>query len=384
LTAQSATSPLSAPVSRCLAAIGVRTFRRTMIVQSTKLPERNLDILRAIAVLCVLADHVIIAATAPGNVAWGWLGRAGVLIFFVHTALVLMSSIERSGDRRDGWPLRFYVRRAFRIYPLAIAAILLAVALRIPAHTPHVGLVARFVPPDPVTFFSNLLLAQNLTRSRDIIGVLWTLPIEVQMYLALPLCYLVARRSVAGVAGLIALGAIAGMAWVAQLNVPGLWRLTMLIFVPCFLSGVLAYALLRHRVAPRISGGLFFLLVAIVLAGFFAARARYEDPLPQWAFCLALGLLIPFGREISQSPISRAGHVIAKYSYGIYLLHLPLLWIALVPFRAAPVALQWTIFAVLMGIVPWIAFHLIERPGIRLGQRLVQQPMPAATPVGAP
>lgn len=355
-----------------------------MTTHSTKLPERNLDVLRAIAVLCVLADHVIISATAPGNVAWGWMGRAGVLIFFVHTALVLMGSLERSRDTRDGWPLRFYVRRAFRIYPLSIAAIFFVLALRIPAHTPHVGLVARFFPPDSVTLFSNLFLAQNLTRSRDIIGVLWTLPIEVQMYLTLPFCYLIARRGVVGVAGLIVLGAIAGAAWVAEMPVPGLWRLTMLIFVPCFLSGVLAYALLRHRVAPRIPGPLFFLLFAIVLAGFFVARGRYEDPIPQWAFCLALGLLIPFGREISLSPISRAGHVIAKYSYGIYLLHLPVLWIALVPFRAAPIALQWIIFAVLMVIVPWIAFHLIERPGIRLGQRLVQQPMPAATPVGAP
>jgi peptidoglycan/LPS O-acetylase OafA/YrhL len=94
--------------------------------------------------------------------------------------------------------------------------------------------------------------------------------------------------------------------------------------------------------------------------------------------------MIPFGREISMSPISRAAHVIAKYSYGIYLLHLPLLWIALVPFRAVPIAVQWLIFALLMIIVPWIAFQLIERPGIKLGQRLVQQPMPAATPVGAP
>jgi peptidoglycan/LPS O-acetylase OafA/YrhL len=352
--------------------------------QSTRLPERNLDVLRALAVLCVLADHVIIAATAPGNVAWGWLGRAGVLIFFVHTALVLMGSLERSGDTRDGWPVRFYVRRAFRIYPLSIAAIVFVLALRIPAHTPHVGLVARFFPPDSLTLSSNLLLAQNLVSARDIIGVLWTLPIEVQMYLTLPFCFVVARRSVPGVAWLIVSGAIAAIAWEAHVNVPGLWRLTMLLFVPCFLGGVLAYALLRHRITPQIPGALWFLLVALLLGGFFAARAHYESPLPQWAFCLALGVMIPFGREIAPSLFSSAAHVIAKYSYGIYLLHLPMLWIALVAFRAAPVALQWVVFAVLMIAAPWLAFHLIEKPGIRLGQRLVQQPMPAATPVGAP
>jgi peptidoglycan/LPS O-acetylase OafA/YrhL len=362
----------------------LNNFRGTMPGMSTKLPERNLDVLRAIAVLCVLADHVVISATAPGNVSWGWLGRAGVLIFFVHTALVLMGSLERSRDTREGWPARFYVRRAFRIYPLAIASILLVLAMGIPAHTPHVGLVASFAPPDSVTLFTNLLLAQNLVGARDIIGVLWTLPIEVQMYLTLPFCFVVARRSVSGVAWLLASGAVAAIAWGAHANVPGLWRLTMLMYVPCFLSGVLAYALLKHSMSPRISGGVWFLAVAALLAGFFMARANYEHPMPQWAFCLALGLLIPFGREIPDSALSRAAHVVAKYSYGIYLLHIPLLWIALVPFGSAPLAVQWLVFAGLMVTVPWFAFQLIERPGIWLGQRLVQQPMPNATPVGAP
>jgi peptidoglycan/LPS O-acetylase OafA/YrhL len=355
-----------------------------MPANSTKLPVRNLDALRAVAVLCVLVDHVAISATPPGNVSWGWLGRVGVLIFFVHTALVLMGSLERSRDTRDGWPGRFYVRRAFRIYPLAIVAILLVIALGIPAHTPHTGLVARYLPPDTETLVSNLFLAQNLIGARDVMGVLWTLPIEVQMYFTLPFCFVVARRSVSGVAWMLATAAFAAIAWVAQVNVPGLWRLTMLMFVPCFLSGVLAYALLRHAIVPQVSGRVWLLAVAVLIGGFFAARSYYELPMPQWAFCLALGLIIPFGREIAVSPLSRAAHVIAKYSYGIYLLHIPLLWIALVPFRSAPVVVQWLVFAGLMVTVPWFAFQFVERPGIWLGQRLVQQPMPHATPVGAP
>lgn len=273
---------------------------------------------------------------------------------------------------------------AFRIYPLSIAAILFVIALGIPAHTPHPGLVARFFPPDTVTLVSNLFLAQNLVNARDIIGVLWMLPIEVQMYLTLPFCFVVARRSVSGVAWLLATGAIAAIAMGANANVPGLWRLTMLMFVPCFLSGVLAYALLRHAIAPRICAGMWLLGVAALIGAFFVARSFCEHPMPQWTFCLALGLLIPYGREIAVSRLSRAAHVIAKYSYGIYLLHIPLLWIALVPFGAAPLAIQWLVFAGLMGTVPWFAFQFIERPGIWLGQRVVRQPMPHATPVGAP
>jgi peptidoglycan/LPS O-acetylase OafA/YrhL len=348
------------------------------------LPERNLDVLRAVAVLCVLADHVFIAATAPGNLAGGWLGRAGVLIFFVHTALVLMGSLERSGGTRDGWIERFYLRRAFRIYPLAIAAIFFVLVLRIPPYTPHVGLVAPYHEPDANTVLANLLLAQNLVSMRDVTGVLWTLPIEVQMYVALPLCFLVARRSVRGVLVLVAAGMVGAIAWRADLPIPGLWRLTMLEFVPCFLGGVLAYALLRRRPASRMPAGMWFVAIALLLAAFSFARTHYDSLAPQWAFCLALGLVIPFVPELPRSAVTRAAHVVATYSYGIYLLHIPALWIAFVPFGGAPVVVQWLIFAFLVCALPWAAYHLVERPGIRVGQRLVHQPMPAATPVGAP
>lgn len=348
------------------------------------LPERNLDVLRAIAVLCVLADHVFIAATAPGNLAGGWLGRAGVLIFFVHTALVLMGSVERSGGTHDGWIERFYVRRAFRIYPLAVAAIFFVLVLRIPPHTPHVGLVAPYHEPDADTVLANLLLAQNLVSMRDVTGVLWTLPIEVQMYVALPFCFLVARRNARGVLVLIAAGMIGAIAFRAELPIPGLWRLTMLEFVPCFLAGVLAYALLRRRLGRRMPAGAWFVAIALLLVAFSFARIQYDSLAPQWAFCLSLGLVIPFVRELPRSAVTRVARVIATYSYGIYLLHIPALWIAFVPFGGAPVVVQWLIFAFLVCALPWAAYHLVERPGIRVGQRLVHQSMPAATPVGAP
>ena len=90
----------------------------------TKLPERNLNVLRASAVMAVLVDHLANAA----NHSMALLGRVGVLMFFVHTACVLMASLERNPST-----FAFYVRRAFRIYPLAIAVVLVASAL------PNVG-----------------------------------------------------------------------------------------------------------------------------------------------------------------------------------------------------------------------------------------------------
>src|SRR5579864_4746600 len=57
----------------------------------------NLDLLRATAVFCVVLSHVAVfegrAYLGPLNLQG--LGIFGVLIFFVHTCLVLMLSLER-------------------------------------------------------------------------------------------------------------------------------------------------------------------------------------------------------------------------------------------------------------------------------------------------
>ena len=79
----------------------------------------NLDLLRSIAVLLVVAQHLCrrMHVDHIGWVATTSLGLFGVLLFFVHTSLVLMLSMQRSG--LTGVPLvrNFYVRRLFSHIP---------------------------------------------------------------------------------------------------------------------------------------------------------------------------------------------------------------------------------------------------------------------------
>lgn len=71
----------------------------------TKAPQNsNLDILRSVAVLAVFLCHLlqVMAGCKFGErLAFGIetysLGQIGVVIFFVHTSLVLMQSMERTG-----------------------------------------------------------------------------------------------------------------------------------------------------------------------------------------------------------------------------------------------------------------------------------------------
>src|SRR5579863_7401460 len=80
----------------------------------------NLDTLRSVAVLLVLGDHTLEVVAAKHR-SWSFgdygacAGRLGVLLFFVHTSLVLNFSLARLGT--SGWTLlrTFLVRRAFRL-----------------------------------------------------------------------------------------------------------------------------------------------------------------------------------------------------------------------------------------------------------------------------
>ena len=154
-------------------------------------PSANLDLLRSVAVLLVFTSHLPSALGMPDWSVWraDYLGIYGVTLFFIHTSLVLSMSLARLEEQGQRVTASFYIRRAFRIYPLSMLTVLLVFALRIPPgfHTP-------FVYPDKLNFWSNFLLFQNLARQGPAIGPLWSLPYEVQMYFALPFLYFAGKK----------------------------------------------------------------------------------------------------------------------------------------------------------------------------------------------
>ena len=165
--------------------------------ETTELPERNLDLLRAVAVLSVLASHMAAAAglRIAGFGGPDSSGQIGVACFFVHTSLVLMGSLERHSSAH---PVRdFYFRRAFRIYP-ALRRRDLPCAGDAPAK-PDAGDArndARLRAAEREHGAEQPGARPRISRGgRIFLAVLWTLPIEVQMYLTLPACFLVARRN---------------------------------------------------------------------------------------------------------------------------------------------------------------------------------------------
>ena len=323
----------------------------------------NLDLLRAIAVSAVFFDHLLSTFGIKDFLSidlWA-IGRLGVLIFFVHTSLVLLMSMERL--KLSGAQLfsSFYIRRAFRIYPLSIAFIVAAIVLHIPS-----------APWRPVYqwlgtghVLSNLALTQNLTFSDSVLGPLWSLPYEVQMYVLLPVLFLLVKKwdSLAGMIGLWFVSVAAGL---IQPHVSG--RLDLAKFVPCFLGGVIAYQLLRRK-SLRAPFWLWPVTIFAVMASFVWLDTGQRG----WVACLLLGIAAPQFREM-RSPWLRAGsHALAKYSYGIYLSHIVVMWFSFVKLAAEPLAVQWCIFVVLSAALPFLAYHLLESPMIRFGAVLARR-----------
>ena len=128
------------------------------------------------AVTLVLLDYLVEtigAASSPISIRIAWqLGRLGVILFFVHTTYVLMMSMQRRGLTGPTLVKDFYVRRGFRIYPLALAAVATVILFGIP-RTPWSGLHPELTP---VTVLSNVLLVQDLTGAPALLGPMWNLP----------------------------------------------------------------------------------------------------------------------------------------------------------------------------------------------------------------
>ncbi len=330
--------------------------------------DANLDLLRATAVLMVVVFHLLLSLRLVAG-PLGWLmglGRWAVLMFFVHTSLVLMFSLQRQTETAAaGWRhyLAFVLRRGFRLLPLSTVVIAAVVAFDLPVASVHHG---RFgaAHPGVAGIVANVFLVQNLTGTDSVMGTLWSLPFEMQMYLVLPFAYLVAvRRDGRG----YILGTWVITTLVSAATTRWLHHLDFLSFVPCFLPGVMAFALFQRPRTPR-----RWPWFSLALFGLSAIYVALRVEAVAWIGCLALGCAIALCQDMPAGRLWRVCHLVARYSYGIYLTHFILIWVFFVRLADWHIAVRWIGFWIAAAIVPVLLYHLVEEPMIRLGNHLAR------------
>jgi peptidoglycan/LPS O-acetylase OafA/YrhL len=320
----------------------------------------NLDLLRSIAVLLVAVEHTLLALRVVQLGYWTiqWMGVVGVFMFFVHTSLVLMWSIDRAPNT-----MGFYVRRIFRIYPLSVVVIGLTVIFHIPTMQNIWG-ATYFQTGGSHNVASNLLLVQNLFGAGNILGVMWTLPLEVDMYFLLPFLYFFLRKNFS-VWPVLALWFFAAAydrtTFPADVS-------TFAMCIPIFLPGVMAW-LLFARIKPRLPAFLMPCLVAGLLAGFMV-RPNFRSG---WLVAMALGLALPWFRQIRMKWLIRVSHAVAQYSYGIYLIHPFSIALGINYLHGYSMAVRMGVLIASLVVVVVALHHAVEKPMMQLGARLARK-----------
>lgn len=361
----------------------------------------ELDGLRGIAILSVLVFHLSIfplaGVTAPALVALRELcnlGWTGVDLFFVLSGF-LITGILLSAKDQPHYFSYFYVRRALRILPLYYAFVFVAFVILFP--------IGRHFGRHPETAGEQIWYWLHLSNWRSAYGILdkspvghlWSLAIEEQYYLAWPVIvwWIPERRVLAVCLGIAAVSA--ALRWIpsaADLQAAPelLYRLTPFRLDGLALGGAVA-ALSRNpalmaAVLPwwRIACPA---AVTVIIAAMFAnGTGLYWGveriilfPVGLAFACLLLPILAgePWISRPLQSPVLRG---FGKYSYALYLFHLPVTFL-LHRLISGTGFVAWIAMEVcgvaISGAVALASWHLIEKRFLALKDRFeVQRAIP--------
>ena len=354
----------------------------------------GLDTLRALAIVLVFCFHYRVFVSPAPDLGWlSNVGWSGVDLFFVLSGYLIGEQLMAGLARGERLSLRgFYARRATRTLPLYW--LVLAAFFLLPGQ-----LGGREPPPlwRFLTFTQNLQLAPGTAFSHA-----WSLCVEEQFYLVLPLALLAARalrlsrRQVwLGIAGLT----LAAMAWRHHLwtlyggpgaDVVGYYQniyYATLGRADEFLPG-LAVALLQHG-HPRLWAGLMRhgrLLLALGLAavGLMWTVAAHRYVLPDdswgwfmtaigysamaWAYALLLLACLAPGHALSRRALPGA-RSLALWSYAVYLTHKPLAHVMKPALQDLPGWAAFGLTALASVALGGLLYHAIERPLMRWRQR---------------
>jgi peptidoglycan/LPS O-acetylase OafA/YrhL len=149
---------------------------------------KELDGLRAIAILSVVAWHYLGAGDGPSSTPWRIfiVGRTGVDLFFVLSGY-LITGILLANKGSSNYFSAFYGRRSFRILPIYFGMVAIYLVGR------QLGGSARVLFGGTLPWWSYLVGLQNFWMAAEQtygaywLGGTWSLAIEEQFYLIFPL-----------------------------------------------------------------------------------------------------------------------------------------------------------------------------------------------------
>ncbi|MBV0888194.1 acyltransferase [Komagataeibacter oboediens] len=375
-------------------------------VTETSGTERNylhqLTSLRGVACLVVLFGHAIQVfrysnpqrnapqAAVHDIVTYAFNAEAAVVLFFVLSGCVLSLSLRKYAHMTGRVIGSFYIKRVFRIYPLlwfsiGLAIISMVIARGWVADGVFVGWLARNLQT-PISVRNTIMsVAGVFTRYN---GPMWSLRVELMYSVAFPFLFWLVRAPRFRLATLCVLAAI------ALLPVP---HEVGTVFALSFGVGALI-PLLPATLPPR--HGLYALIaLAVLLYDRYALAGltlpeRIPDMIETAAAFVLIRDLYASGRQY-RVLLSRPVIAIGELSYGIYLLHLPIMLIvfsvgghvlgtsALLSHPSLTQAGVGIVTVVLTTALAAITYNVLELPLHNLGRRLGNAMLVTVSPARA-
>lgn len=363
-----------------------------------------LDGLRGTAILLVLAHNGGIEQVRTSSLwlkalffmhAPGWIG---VQFFFVLSGFLITGVLV---DSRGPGALRsFWIRRALRIFPLYFSFLFL-VTFVLPALWP----LSEFKTNGNIwwywTYLSNW--GQSSGHKIPALAHFWSLSIEEQFYLVWPLAALALdRRALLRVSVFLAAVALALRIALSTRHMPEQIYQYTFTRMDSLTLGAAAAVIARERawlerVVPHLGRVLVLCIATVAILWPFTRGFNVLNPAVQTIGFTALSVfvaaLILWGLVHPQFLLprllaSRCLRWLGKYSYAIYVVHLPISRIvahwygptinggAALPAAAALLALELTVAGLSIGaaILSW---NLIESRALALKDRLAPRPATA-------
>ena len=352
-----------------------------------------MDFLRGVAILMVVICHTLVFRRPGWEAPIVNAGWAGVDLFFVLSGF-LISGLLFTEYRRTGairfW--RFAIRRALKIYPAFYALVFLTVFVRLATHSSE---------PVMRALLHDIFFVQSYAPGTY--GHFWSLSIEEHFYILLPFTlYLMLRgnqvnradpfRFLPAMFAAVAVALLIARLLTDRYVVPFTWQThlfpTHLRIDSLFFGVLLSYfanfheekfwGFMRPRAPQLLLIGTFLILPLFLISQYDSWMYTYGFTVLYLGFgAILIGLLsIPVHTwPKSTLVMPRALAYVGRYSYSIYLWHIP-----------------WLIFLLGGGVIrrPYIGFAvyfigslalgigmsiLVEIPSIRLRNRL----FPAST-----
>lgn len=356
---------------------GMPLFQRVGF-ESSSARIRTIDGMRGYLALAVALHHSVIyheflttgAWKYPPSAFYGLLGQVGVSFFFVISAYLFWGKLLSAKSSVDFPTL--LLKRAFRIGPLYILAVGLAMALEVIDGQIDYSTFATYEHA-----FFNLLFGVfgyvPLSSSGVYLlaGVTWTLPYEWLFYFSLPIMAIFSRHPIARLGLPVAL-----LAFSILMSVAG--GSLAYCYLGLFAGGMVCATLEANALLVKVHRHTLSAVALAVLVYIFATYEIAYAPVPI-LLCIGSFFLIVSGADFFGLLTANRSVRLGEISYGIYLLQ-GLAFVLV--FSVAPVrnfaldsaSQYWLVILmtmVLLVLMALVAHLVVEKPGVSLGNSLV-------------